>query len=206
MSEEASHWTCRCWRTSRNGACVRRKNWTCARRDLGRKDSSTSASTNGTTSSASISVTLPLFSPKQLRTQFCQISKKRPLEKPSKLWFGRQRNRQGGRSGSRPIRTGSHHHSQPLGKLHRKGRSLLPQHGRMAKPHQPQPLYYRFYPDNNEIGDDGVEYLTHANWKRLNSLNLGKNGITFTGAQHIMEGKWSNLASLNLWGNDLSGE
>lgn len=67
-------------------------------------------------------------------------------------------------------------------------------------------MYSFIHLDNNEIGDEGVEYLTHANWKLLNSLNLGKNGINFRGAQHVLEGKWPNLTSLNLWGNELSGE
>jgi hypothetical protein len=57
------------------------------------------------------------------------------------------------------------------------------------------------YLDNNEIGDEGVEFLTHADWKSLNSLNIGKNRITAEGAEVILEGNWDSLASLNLWGN-----
>jgi len=44
--------------------------------------------------------------------------------------------------------------------------------------------------DNNHICDEGVEYLSHANWKNLNNLNLGKNQITNEGVYHLSHGSW----------------
>lgn len=67
-------------------------------------------------------------------------------------------------------------------------------------------MYLYINPDNNDIGDDGVEWLIKANWRHLNNLNLGRNGITEKGAEMIMEGIWADLVSLNLWGNNFCGE
>ena len=58
---------------------------------------------------------------------------------------------------------------------------------------------------NNQIGDNGIKYLSAAKWDNLTYIDLCKhiktlvnNGITKIGCEHISKAKWSNLTDLNL--------
>jgi hypothetical protein len=62
-------------------------------------------------------------------------------------------------------------------------------------------MYSLLYLDNNELGNEGVQYVAKGRWKELENINLGKNNIDDAGMRLILSSPWKKLVSLNLCSN-----
>ena len=77
-------------------------------------------------------------------------------------------------------------------------RSKISESEQMASYVGREPLYFCFYPDNNNIGDDGMEILVSIDWPYLSSINIGKNSLSNEVFSSLKKSGWRNLNCLNM--------
>ena len=59
-------------------------------------------------------------------------------------------------------------------------------------------MYSWRYEGDNNIGAEGCEHLSKADWKNLTSLNLEGNSIDAEACGHLSKANWKSLSYLRL--------